>query len=253
MSDHLRIPTYRKHKGSGQAVVTLAGKDHYLGKFGTESSRREYNRLIAEWLSGGHVAGGDNLTITELIALFWRHVKSYYRKNGKPTAEVDGFRTVLRLVRELYGDLTAREFSPLKLKAVRTEMLDKGWCRTHINAQFSPKESEQLRRLDASRKRTTPRSCGNRPGSNRKKRPKRKAGVGYTTASYRRAVARACEKAEVQPWTPGRLRHTAGTRIRREYGLEAAQLILGHSRADVTQVYAERDIKKALRIAAEIG
>jgi len=25
-----RIPKYRKHKASGQAVVTLDGKDHYL-------------------------------------------------------------------------------------------------------------------------------------------------------------------------------------------------------------------------------
>ena len=54
-------------------------------------------------------------------------------------------------------------------------------------------------------------------------------------------------------WYPYRLRHTYGTRVRKEFGLEAAQVLLGHSRADVTQVYAERDSALAERIAREVG
>ncbi len=30
------LPTYRKHRHSGQAVVTLSGEDHYLGPYGTK-------------------------------------------------------------------------------------------------------------------------------------------------------------------------------------------------------------------------
>lgn len=30
-----RTPTYRHHKASGQSVVTLVGKDFYLGKYGS--------------------------------------------------------------------------------------------------------------------------------------------------------------------------------------------------------------------------
>jgi hypothetical protein len=41
--------------------------------------------------------------------------------------------------------------------------------------------------------------------------------------------------------------------VRRAYGLEAAQVLLGHARADVTQVYAERDGRLAFRVAREIG
>jgi hypothetical protein len=41
--------------------------------------------------------------------------------------------------------------------------------------------------------------------------------------------------------------------IRARYGLEAAQVILGHSRTDVTQVYAERDLAKAVEVMREIG
>jgi hypothetical protein len=44
-------PKYRKHKASGQAVVTIAGKDHYLGPYGTKASKAEYNRLIGEWMA----------------------------------------------------------------------------------------------------------------------------------------------------------------------------------------------------------
>ena len=49
-----KVPSYRRHKPSGQAVVTLNGtEDHYLGKWNTKVSRAEYDRLIQEWLDGG--------------------------------------------------------------------------------------------------------------------------------------------------------------------------------------------------------
>ncbi len=48
-----RVPTYRKHKPSGQAVVTLCGTDFYLGPQNSQTSINEYDRLIAEWLANG--------------------------------------------------------------------------------------------------------------------------------------------------------------------------------------------------------
>ncbi len=48
-----QVPKYRKHRTSGQAVVTIAGKDHYLGPHGTKASRMLYDRLVAEYLSAG--------------------------------------------------------------------------------------------------------------------------------------------------------------------------------------------------------
>jgi hypothetical protein len=35
-----RAPSYRRHKPSGQAVVTLSGRDIYLGKWGYENRWR---------------------------------------------------------------------------------------------------------------------------------------------------------------------------------------------------------------------
>ena len=46
----LRVPKYRRHKSSGQAVVTLGGRDCYLGKYNTAASKQAYQRLTAEWL-----------------------------------------------------------------------------------------------------------------------------------------------------------------------------------------------------------
>ena len=46
---------------------------------------------------------------------------------------------------------------------------------------------------------------------------------------------------------------SAATEIRKRFGLEAAQTVLGHSKADVTQIYAERDHALAARVAREVG
>lgn len=83
--------------------------------------------------------------------------------------------------------------------------------------------------------------------------PRWAPGSQYTSNSYRRAIHRACESNGIEKWSPNRLRHTAATEIRREFGLEAAQVILGHSQANVTQVYAERDAAKGYEVARQIG
>jgi len=54
-------------------------------------------------------------------------------------------------------------------------------------------------------------------------------------------------------WSPNQLCHTAATEIRKNYGLEAVQVIPGHSQANITQVYAERDLAKGLEVAMQIG
>jgi integrase len=118
---------------------------------------------------------------------------------------------------------------------------------------FAPAESEQKRRRTLHERRVTPLSYGNRPGTNRKRRPKRLAGERYTTHSYRRAIHRVCNVVGIPLWSPNRLRHTAATEIRRRFGVEAAQVTLGHAKADVTQVYAERDMALAARVMQEVG
>ncbi len=128
---------------------------------------------------------------------------------------------------------------------------------------FSPRDSEKQRLTQRREHRVTPLSCGNVPQSNRKTKRSRAPKEHYTKDSYRRAVARAVERANVSRqeqglaafphWHPNQLRHSKATEVREHFGLEAAQVVLGHSKADVTQVYAERDFALAERVAQEIG
>ncbi len=48
----MRVPSYRRHS-SGQARVTINGKDHLLGPYGSPQSKEAYGRLIAEYSASG--------------------------------------------------------------------------------------------------------------------------------------------------------------------------------------------------------
>ena len=58
---------------------------------------------------------------------------------------------------------------------------------------------------------------------------------------------------KIEDWSPNQLQHAAATEIRRKFGLEAAQVVLGHSSADITQVYTERNQKLAAEVIKQIG
>lgn len=129
---------------------------------------------------------------------------------------------------------------------------------------FSPAESERkrsrLRRL-ARKSPMTPSQRKRSAKANGKRRPR----DCYDTASYRHAITRAVEAlnaerktkdpaaSPIEDWSPNQLRHAAATQIREKFGLEAAQVVLGHTSADITQVYAERDQALAARVIRQIG
>ena len=126
----LRVPSYRRHKPTGQAVVTINGRDLYLGKWNSAASRAEYDRLIAEFLANGRRLQSDaDGTVVEVLNAYRKFAEDYYRKGGRVTSEYGRIKEALKLVRELYGRTTANEFGPLALKAVRQRMIDKGWSR----------------------------------------------------------------------------------------------------------------------------
>ncbi len=117
---------------------------------------------------------------------------------------------------------------------------------------FSPVEASEQKFVERRRARKTPMTPSQRKRT-RKAKPKRAPRDRYDKNGYRQAVARACKKAGIPAWHPHQLRHSAATRIRAVYGLEAAQVVLGHAKADVTQVYAERDTAKAIEVMREAG
>ena len=136
MSRSPRVPSYRRHS-SGQARVTLNGKDHLLGPYGSAESREAYRRLVAEWLERHQQPEPvpAALSVNEMILAYWRHAVVYYGFDQTNRGDEYCLRDALRVVRHLYGSTPARDFGPLALKACRTHMVGKGWSRTYTNAQ----------------------------------------------------------------------------------------------------------------------
>jgi hypothetical protein len=110
-------PSLRRHKASGQGVVTLRGKGHFCGVWPGEVKeapagvRAEYDRAVAEWVARGRMAaprparerlrapqgGPGEITIAELMALFTRHAEQHYRdQDGRPTGEQRDYVNTLR-------------------------------------------------------------------------------------------------------------------------------------------------------------
>lgn len=353
-----RIPSYRLHRATGQAVVTLGGKDHYLGRHGTPESRAAYDRTIARWVAGGRRpdAATTGPTVAEVLLAFWDHATAYYRKDDRPTSQLSVVKAACKGAKELFGPEPAAEFTPSKLKAVRQAMVDRGASRSYANrlvailkqiwawaaeeelvpgpvaaslrlvkglakGRTTAPEVEPIRPVPEADVTATlavlrPKFAamvrlqlltGMRPGEACLMRPCDLDRTGpvwaYTPRShktehhdrrrviylgpraqailtpllgrcrdsdylfptrqdsrrpliprsYRGVVQRACRRAGIPHWHPSQLRHNAATLFRREFGLDTAQVMLGHVGADVTQVYAEADRAKAVEVAARLG
>lgn len=128
-------PKYSRHTATGNAKVRIDGKDHYLGPYGSEESKKLYDELIARWLCAGLKPDSVNVTLNRLCVLYIEHAESYYRKDGNVTSEVASIRTALKMLLRQFGRLPVNDFSPIKLKKVREAMIAAGWVRTSINKQ----------------------------------------------------------------------------------------------------------------------
>jgi integrase len=71
--------------------------------------------------------------------------------------------------------------------------------------------------------------------------------------SYAEGVRRAAERAGLGPWSPNRLRHLYATELRQRFDAETARVVLGHAKLSTTEIYAERDLSAAARVAGEVG
>src|SRR4051812_8248043 len=121
------IPTYRKHRATGQAVVTLGYRDFYLGPYGTKVSRNEYDRIVGEWLNQGRqlrrqltgqTSAAQELCVNQLIVAYLNFAQEYYRKRGRLTSEYTAIVCALRHVKRLYGRKPVTEFGPIALQTV---------------------------------------------------------------------------------------------------------------------------------------
>lgn len=141
-----RPPKYRHHKASGQAIVTIEGRDHYLGLDGSPESHEKYQRLVAQWTerqtdSVCHVTSSSidvsNLRVCELLVAYLDFAKGYYVKNGCPTGEYRNMKDAIRPLLDLYETTPVREFGPAALRAVREKMIASNLSRKVVNARIN--------------------------------------------------------------------------------------------------------------------
>jgi site-specific recombinase XerD len=172
----------------------------------------------------------------------------------------------------------------------RAQEIIRPYLGTKLDAYcFSPAAAESQRNaLRRANRKTplTPTQAKRKPA----KHPKRPKGDHYEETSYRNAVYRACDKAHPLPehlsrrpesgrlesraawwerltdsekdevrawrkahrWHPNRLRHTRATELR-PYGLDVVKTVLGHTKVETSQVYAEKDLEAARRVMGRLG
>jgi integrase len=132
------LPSYRVHKPSGRAVVTLpgTGRDIYLGPADSAESYRKYDRTIAQWLARGRTwpraEAEERASVATVAGAFLAHAEGYYR--------LDTLYTLRRVVKELVahsGPLPCEEFGPRALKSLRQTWIAQGLARRTINLYAS--------------------------------------------------------------------------------------------------------------------
>lgn len=139
------VPSYRLHKCSGQAVVTLSGRDYWLGLYGSPDSRVKYHQLVAEWIAGGRkplavIARPSPLavprfSVASLVDAFVRHIKdTYVEADGTPQKSATNYiERCVRFASDAFGATPADEFTPSKAKQCRDRMVKAGWTRRGCN------------------------------------------------------------------------------------------------------------------------
>lgn len=348
----VRIPSYRYHKATGLAVVTIQGHDFYLGRYGSAESRQAYGELIAKHAAGvplreTPIQEATSLTVEELILVYLSHAKGYYQKNGEPTDEYNCICSALQPLKDLYGQTEGAKFNRGCLKAVRERMIDLKWSRGYINKSVSrirrmfrhavledllkaevltelevlpPLLRGRCRAKELPRRTNVPQSSidavrndvnqhtrdlmdlalltGARPGELCKLTGEmldRSGDVWTATledhkmvhkdkirilafgpqaqlllrrylkadpaarlfpikrSSFSNNIKASCERLGLPRFTGHWLRHNAATEIRKESGLDGAQVMLGHSKAETTEIYAHVERTKVIEIARKRG
>ena len=125
------IPSYRLNRTTGRAVVTLDGRDHYLGKHGTPESREKYDQIINQWLANNRrlpdgftsarAEAAASVTVVEVIARYWEFAETRYAHHG-PT--LHNIRRALSVLRQLFGPTPVTQFGPRALRTYQRALVE---------------------------------------------------------------------------------------------------------------------------------
>ena len=130
---------------SGRAFCKIGGRFVSLGRGDNPSSRLRYAEVLQN-LSKGLPAISDRggppsvgLSVNEVCLAFMLHAQVEYvdASSGKPSKEYDCYKSAVKPLRELFGDLPAESFGPNALRTVREQYIANGWTRSFIGKSVS--------------------------------------------------------------------------------------------------------------------
>ena len=127
-----QLPKYCRHKSTNRAFVRIDGKMYYLGKYGSEASRREYDRIIGEFIANGRQAlyRSEEVLVENLVNQFLNYITKERNYSLDKTKQIPN---ILQSLTSLYGNLPASQFTPTALKTIRRKYLERKLSRTTIN------------------------------------------------------------------------------------------------------------------------
>jgi len=145
-----KLPKLGRHS-SGQARVTLNGKVHYLGPFGSPEAHQRYAELVQHWLDAGRQplqqpphAGQAVLTVRDAFARYreWILATGRYVKNGQPTSQrrlIDEVLDAFEVADEQHPEVDARRDRGASTLAVErlAQALDVGSNLASASSLFS--------------------------------------------------------------------------------------------------------------------
>ncbi len=132
-------PKVSLHKASGQSRVTIAGRDHYIGKHGSPEAKAAYARLIAELANGRAPApkeSSQGITVTDLVTRWWLSDGARYKPQGDQARQ---YRDAMKPLLRLHGPTLASDFRCDQLETVRMAMATASWLTEEEKATLKAK------------------------------------------------------------------------------------------------------------------
>lgn len=127
-----KLPTYRLHKASGQAITRIFGRDYYLGPFDSPESKKEFARLLAESLTNSSFGiQKASVSVAEAVLAYLKFADRYY-SGGK---EYEHFKIAVKPLVELYATMPLSEFGITQFKVCRDWWVKRGVSRGYVNKQ----------------------------------------------------------------------------------------------------------------------
>ena len=106
-----RLLAYRRHKSAGRdrAYVTIANRRIYLGEFDSPESHKKYAEIIKAQSPAPEPKVGCP-TVSQLILAYMEFAYEFY--GSEKASEPTHFRSLFRLMRQSYGSILGKNFSP---------------------------------------------------------------------------------------------------------------------------------------------